>query len=538
MQKPRIRVKAGSSGQGAIRGMSSGRAYDAARSETQELVGWNPALSAAADEVLGGRDRVTARARDLVRNNSWAAGGLDKRVDAVVGADMWLSLKPMWRALGQTQEWAATWASDVEMKFKMWAEDPTFTCDVERALTWGGMIRLAYSHWVVDAESLAVIYYLPVADRRYGTCFKIVDPDRLCNMNNAPDSVRLRGGVEMDRHGAAVAYHIQAQHPNAEIISMQDSQRWSRVPRFTRMGRSNVVHAFRKDRAGQMRGISRLASALKRFKMLDRYDTAELNAAVLSAMIPMFIKSNAGSSVGEALAPMGDEAATNMDNRAAFHEESNITFNSTRIPVLYDGEEIDSVDTKRPSGNFPAFEAAVLRSVAPAFGLTYEQISSDWGNVNYSSARAALIEIWRGMMADRLLFTRQFVTPIFTTWLEEAILRGDVVLPAGAPSFYEARAAYTACEWIGPGRGWVDPVKEADAAVTRMAAGLSTLEAEAAEQGNDYRDILDARARIRSETIAAGLPDPEMAAMPPKGPQPYASDAPSEQEPARKKEPA
>jgi len=44
------------------------------------------------------------------------------------------------------------------------------------------------------------------------------------------------------------------------------------------------------------------------------------------------------------------------------------------------------------------------------------------------------------------------------------------------------------------GRGWIDPQKEINAAVTRVANGLSTLQDECAEQGKDWEDVLHQRA--------------------------------------------
>ncbi len=80
---------------------------------------------------------------------------------------------------------------------------------------------------------------------------------------------------------------------------------------------------------------------------------------------------------------------------------------------------------------------------------------------------------------------------VYELWLEEAVNKGLV----DAPDFYENRYAYTRCKWIGPGRGWVDPVKEAQACQIRMEIGLSTLEAECAGQGLDWEEVLEQRAR-------------------------------------------
>jgi len=74
-----------------------------------------------------------------------------------------------------------------------------------------------------------------------------------------------------------------------------------------------------------------------------------------------------------------------------------------------------------------------------------------------------------------------------------------------APDFYESKAAWTRCKWIGPGRGWIDPVKEAKAAHLRMRTGLSTLEDECASQGLDWEEVLEQLAREKAKIAELGL---------------------------------
>jgi capsid protein len=93
--------------------------------------------------------------------------------------------------------------------------------------------------------------------------------------------------------------------------------------------------------------------------------------------------------------------------------------------------------------------------------------------------------------------------PVYELWLEEAINKGIV----DAPDFYERRAAWTRCKWIGPGRGWVDPVKEAKAAQLRMQIGLSTLEDECASQGLDWEEVLEQLAREKGQDRGARAVD-------------------------------
>lgn len=82
--------------------------------------------------------------------------------------------------------------------------------------------------------------------------------------------------------------------------------------------------------------------------------------------------------------------------------------------------------------------------------------------------------------------------------VEEAVGRGRIA----APDFYARKRAWTRCNWIFDGAGWLDPVREAQAAQLRMAIGISTLQDECGDQGKDWEEVLEQRAaeqaRMRS----------------------------------------
>jgi lambda family phage portal protein len=159
------------------------------------------------------------------------------------------------------------------------------------------------------------------------------------------------------------------------------------------------------------------------------------------------------------------------------------------------GEDIKTVSASRPGGNFSDFEHAMLRNVAAALGMSAGQVSQDWSRTNYSSARAELFDAWKTLARRRADFSIGFATPVYGAWLEEEFDKGRVPLPAGAPSFAAGRAAYMRCRWIGPGRGWIDPVKERQGEVLGLDAGFSTLEQACAEMnGADWREMIEQRA--------------------------------------------
>jgi capsid protein len=155
-----------------------------------------------------------------------------------------------------------------------------------------------------------------------------------------------------------------------------------------------------------------------------------------------------------------------------------------------------TVAAARPASNFREFEGAVLRNAAAGLGISAQQLSQDWSDVNYSSARAALLEAWKTLTRRRLDFAYGFAQPIYTAFLEESMEVDGLPMPKSGPvpDFLECRGAYARANWMGPGRGWVDPVAEKQGAVLGMDAGLSTLEMEAAENaGEDWEELLDQR---------------------------------------------
>jgi lambda family phage portal protein len=487
-------------------------AYDAASSSSQELSAWHPRQASADAEILGSRNKIVARSRALYRNSGWAMGGVDKRVDAVVGPRIWLRAKPDFAAMGQSAEWAARWAMQVESMFRLWGTSVRFLCDVERHDHFGGLVRLSYYHYVLDGEALISIQFRerggPLA-----TCLQVFDPDRLSNPDGRPNDRNLRDGVVLDDDGAAIGYWIRNSHPDDVGGTDFAAQKWTYFPRESSTGRPLMVHVFDKKRAHQRRAVGRLASVMGRMKMLENYDKTELQAAVVNATFGLFARTQRSSTdVAASLAPAGDDDENEAleSFRAGWYDRADLTFNGARVAVLPDGDTLDTIAATRPATNFQAYQRAVLNSIAAALGISGEQLSNEWNGINYSNARTLLNEIWRGLLSDRHLFTSKLCTPVYAAVLEEAIARDLVEVPGGKVMFYVMRDALCQCDWIGPGRGYIDPLKEINAAQLRISTGVSNLPDEAAEQGNDWQHNLWEEKRVFEERVKYGLTAPQM----------------------------
>ncbi|EOY4659050.1 phage portal protein, partial [Escherichia coli] len=146
-------------------------------------------------------------------------------------------------------------------------------------------------------------------------------------------------------------------------------------------------------------------------------------------------------------------------------------------------------------------------------GVSYEQLSRNYSQMSYSTARASANESWAYFMGRRKFVASRQACQMFLCWLEEAIVRRVVTLPSKARfSFQEARSAWGNADWIGSGRMAIDGLKEVQEAVMLIEAGLSTYEKECAKRGEDYQEIFAQQVRETMERRAAGLKPPAWAA--------------------------
>ncbi|MDE3022250.1 MAG: phage portal protein [Pseudomonadota bacterium] len=506
--------------------------YDAADIYSGHMAEWMPYLWSADGQLNMYRDRIVSRTRDMVRNDGWAAGGITRILDNAIGANFYPVIKPDYRALAAMTgnkafdaSWADAFGRVVEAAWRAWADDPGRYCNMERSQNVSQMMRLAFRHKLVDGDALAVLHWLPervgAGRAKYATTVQLIDPDRLSNPQLQFDQMSFRGGVVIDAHGAATGYYIRRAH-QGDWWSAAQSMTWDLIPRETPWGRPIVVHDFEHDRAGQHRGgAGILAPVLQRLKMLVKYDSTELDAAIVNAIFGAYIESPFDPAmVQDALGSEEYDPALGAYQaaRADFHSQRKITLGEVRMPTLFPGEKINAVDATRPASNFRDFEGAVLRNAASGIGISAQQLSNDWSDVNYSSARAALLEAWKTLTRRRDEFAQGFCQQIFVAFLEEVMEVEELPLPGNAPDFIDARAAYSRCHWMGPGRGWIDPVKEKEGAILGIDAGLSTLEHEAAENtGRDWEEILDQRQREIQAFKDRGLPLPTWANIQPAG---------------------
>jgi len=488
-------------------------AYAGASHRRKQLSNWIPRLAPADADLLPELGDLVARSRDLDRNNGVAAGSFQALQDNVVGIGLRLAATPDYRALGKDITWAEEWSRDVESQWKTWAE--SCAADAAYRQNFNGLTQLVFRSALQNGEALALPLWMERTNTTWRTCLQLIDTDRLSNPGTSPVPTRnLRGGIQIDDYGKPLAYYIQDQPKDYGLLARgiglaSSAGTWTRVPAETEWGRKRVIHIFEQTRVDQSRGAPILAPVIEQFRMLDAYQRTELQSAIVNAIVAGVIETPMDP------AALAELIGTDPNKYLTGKNDYRVQLEGGSLVPLYPGDKLTPYTPSRPVGTFPAFVETILRQIGGALGLPYELVVKDFSKSNYSSARAALLEAWRFFINRRVWLATYWCQPVYELWLEEAVSSGQVE----ADFSYETRAYYCRAKWIGPGRGWIDPVKEAQAAQIRIENYVSTLEVECAEQGLDWNEVLEQRAlereRMKELDLLPATPQPAAAAAAP-----------------------
>ena len=461
------------------------------------VASWRPPLKSADGTLMPKRNMTVARARDLEEGNGLVSGGVNRYVTGVLGMGLRPDYQPRARALGMEEDALDEFTEQVESEFELWAKDIDGGADHQGLTTLGGLAYVAYMHSFLDGDGFTIPRWSKDRHRKYQTCLQNIDPDRVSDPNGRriwTNGNEIRMGVERVASGRHVALHIRNQHPGDYGLGKHGPVSWVRVPKFipgTR-GRRGYIHYFKATRADQSRGKSRLNAIIEKHKMADILQDTSLQAYILNAMMSYFITSPfddelLGDKLGALVEGSDGDLAAYQAFRTQYHKDYNMQLGGVHPLVLAPGERPETLDSNRPGPGYEPFMSSFNEEFASAIGFSLDQYTQNYSRTNYSGARQGDNNTGKLQKHDRGSFGHHWYSHVFALFFEEAWSKGYIKPPKGAPDFYENRAAWLNCEWIGPARGWVDPVKEIDAVGKRVQMKVSNLKGECAEQGTDWR---------------------------------------------------
>lgn len=504
--------------------------FEAADRFDQALSMWQSPIQHPDLDILPDKEIIDGRAHDMLRNDAFIQGGSNLHKDNIVGGQYLLNCRPATKILGLDEVWEEEFQEEVEEKWELDVDSADNWIDAQRTNNFTSLVRLAVGVHLAGGEVLAAVEWLRDG-RPFNTAIQMLDTARLSDPQDrviSPmDRENIRGGIRFNAQGAPQSYFIRTGHPSDIFFSMLGLPSWKEVDIRKPWGRTQIIHIHEQVRPDQSRGVSELATSLREQKFSRRFRDVNLQRAITQSLYAAAITSELPSA--EVFARMGgtaletpEGAQTAVTNYATGYLAAVAQYtggaqaprlDGVRIPHFFPGTKLEMLSPTTGHALGMEFEQSLLRYIAASIGVSYEQLSRDYTNTNYSSARAAMTETWKFMQARKKLVADRFASQIFRLWLEEQISKGEITTfpRAKMDTLYTGGRlnrnfnALSRCDWVGASRGQIDEYKETQAAVLRINNGLSTAEDELARLGKDFRKVYRQLAREQKLRTTLGL---------------------------------
>ncbi len=219
-------------------------------------------------------------------------------------------------------------------------------------------------------------------------------------------------------------------------------------PRELPGGRASFIHVFEPVEDGQTRGANVFYSVMEQMKMLDTLQNTQLQSAIVKAMYAATIESELDTQsamdfiLGANSKEQRDRLTGWIGEIAAYYAAAPVRLGGAKVPHLMPGDSLNLQTAQDTDNGYSVFEQSLLRYIAAGLGVSYEQLSRNYAQMSYSTARASANESWAYFMGRRKFVASRQASQMFLCWLEEAIARRVVTLPSKARfSFQEARSA-------------------------------------------------------------------------------------------------
>lgn len=406
--------------------------------------------------------------RNLARNNSIIKSAISAKTAHTIGTGIRPNIVP-----AKNSKAAKNRANDVQQQINNWCSSTG--ADLYGRTTFYGLQNLAFKTMISSGECLIIRQQTEAPETGIPLQLKILEGDHLDhtkNGKNADNGNNTIDGVEVDRDEKAVAYWIFTEHPG-DIGLYRGHNLTS-----TRIAAKDVIHMYETERPGQMRGLPRGLASAQKARSLDEYQDARLEQMKVAACM-------VGAITDNSIGPSG-KTEEQADDLLPDELEPGLLLKLGR------GQGFAFNQPPSVSGQHE-FVTEQLHDIAADWDITYQALTQDLKQVNFTSGRMGWLDMYRKVDTDRqLIIIPQLLNRVWA-WLAEALeLTGRPVRDMR-------------CQWIPPRREMFDPTKEIPPLIKAIRAGLKPMQRALIEQGDDPDEIVQQFADWNTQLDALNL---------------------------------
>jgi len=441
---------------------------------------WMSSQLSADAEIRNSLRKLRDRSRELVRNNPYARQAKRTTQINIVGTGMKFQSLVVQQRGGKRDQRVN---NIIEEAWSEWTQADS--CDCAGKYSFHQFEWLASGALCESGEAIFRIVRKPFGNSEVPLALQMIESDLLdeeydgktLNKNN-----EWRNGVEVDEWGRALRYAILTKHPGDAYYLDYSANRKLHI--F--IPAEDIVHLFLPERPGQNRGVPWFHSVMADMHQLQGYEEAAVIRARAGASIMGFIQNDQGELIGD-----------DVQNSQRIQ-----SFEPGTFRYLMPNESVTVPDIDYPSQQYEMFVKNKIRRFATGIGCSFETISKDFSETNYSSSRLSLLEDREHWKFCQKYIIDNFHYRIFKEWLDLAVLSGVIDFPDYASN----SKRYCKPRWTPPAQHYVDPLKEIKAYREAEQAGYMTKSQVIAQtNGGDYDDIISEIAREQEVAKSLGV---------------------------------
>jgi lambda family phage portal protein len=441
---------------------------------------WMSSQLSADAEIRNSLRKLRDRSRELVRNNPYARQAKRTTQINIVGTGMKFQSLVVQQRGGKRDQRVN---NIIEEAWSEWTQADS--CDCAGKYSFHQFEWLAAGALCESGEAIFRIVRKPFGNSEVPLALQIIESDLLdeeydgktLNKNN-----EWRNGVEVDEWGRALRYAILTKHPGDAYYLDYSANRKLHI--F--IPAEDIIHLFLPERPGQNRGVPWFHSVMADMHQLQGYEEAAVIRARAGASIMGFIQNDQGELIGD-----------DVENHQRIQ-----SFEPGTFRYLMPNESVTVPDIDYPSQQYEMFVKNKIRRFATGIGCSFETISKDFSETNYSSSRLSLLEDREHWKFCQKYIIDNFHYRVFKEWLDLAVLSGVIDFPDYASN----SKRYCKPRWTPPAQHYVDPLKEIRAYREAEQAGYMTKSQVIAQtNGGDYDDIVSEIAREQEVAKSLGV---------------------------------
>lgn len=454
---------------------------------SQVMAGFLANSGTATEDISPSRRVLVSRARSLDISCPMATAAVDRMVHGVLGDGLSYSIGNS--EFFEPDEYQALC---VGLKKSLKLASMTHALDIQGRLTFAQMQRMACRNWLLSGD----VFFVRRPNRT-NCAWRIIESDRCLTPSqfdtntsglkaiNPDNGNTIIDGVELDGEARPVAYWF-LNHYHEDVTSNPND--WQRIEAFDPLGLPLVLHLFQPTRPDQYRGVPLVANTIETLYATKAYSTAELQAAIIEACLAIFIVSHTDPTQN----PFGNAPSLDLDaplvpeekgeGEEKFKLQANPnphnpwsqndfeTIGPGESKRLAEGEDIRTIDPKRPNSGYASFISAQNKAIAAAIGIPQQVLEATFEGTSYAAARGAVIEASATYKVVRGFFIESFLKPLFEVFAYDHLIRNGIETEFDPAT--SAKILSTESVWNAPSALCLDPRAELESWKLAIEMGL------------------------------------------------------------------